>query len=70
MSFHDLPTGGHFGSDKMFRTMLKRFECPGMKAEIAAYVCAGLSSVCPRANPQTAADRFDIFDELVPDRSQ
>jgi hypothetical protein len=66
MSFHDLPTGGHFGSDKMFRTMLKRFEWPGMKAEIAAYVrgCLQCALARTRKPPRIA---LTLFDELVPD---
>jgi len=66
MAFHDLPTGGHLGTEKMFTVMAKRCYWRSMRTDVAAYVkgCLRCAIARTRKPPRTA---LALFDELVPD---
>jgi len=61
MAYHDLPTGGHMGRDKMYGIMSKRFYWPTMKTDIMVYIrgCLSCALMRTRKPPRTAIALFD-----------
>jgi len=60
-AYHDLPTAGHMGRDKMYGIMSKRFYWATMKTDIATYIrgCLSCALMRTRKPPKTAMALFD-----------
>jgi len=64
MAYHDLPTAGHMGRDKMYGIMSKRFYWPTLTTDISTYIKGCLSCALMRTQkpPRTA---MALFDDVV-----
>jgi len=63
-AYHDLPTAGHMGRDKMYGVMSRRFYWPTLKTDIVQYIrgCLACALMRTRKPPKTA---LGLFDDVV-----